>query len=1156
MDGRVIAGKYDLLRKLGAGGMAEVFLARQRGVAGFEKLVVVKRILPHLAENAEFVTMLQAEARVAADLRHPNVVSVNEVGVDDGVWYIAMEFLDGHDLARVLRESAVKGVPIPLEVAVQIVIASARGLHYAHQKKDLRGQPLNIVHRDVSPKNLHVTYDGITKVLDFGIARAVSTLGETGAGMVKGTFNYLSPEQAMGGALDARSDQFALGIVLLDVTTLSATMGKKREVPIFRQAFDGALKRPSSIVEGYPRGLEEVVLRSLRLRVEDRFASLQEMASALESFLEDARLRGSEAKTSEFLASLLPRQEMDLTLPVAEQVPAAPAPTRIEPTRMSRSNLPAEAGTLVGRKRELDAIASTFADGARLVTLLGPGGAGKSAVALHYGVTARPAYATEGGVWICDLTEARDADGVIASVGRALSVSLAPGASSADAVAQIGHALAGRGKMLVLFDTFEHVVGAGPQTVAAWMGIAPDARFLVTSRERLKLDGEQVIELSSLSLPQEGRPVTDSEAVQLFTQRAKAVRASFSISKADEPVVAQIVQELDGIPLAIELAAARMAVLTPAKLLERLPRRFELLAGAKREVSSRQATLRGAIEWSWNLLPAWEQRALAQASVFRGGFSLESAEAVIDLSGLDGSPMVFDVVQSLRDKSLLRAWEPPDLPGELRFAAYVNVREFAAEKLEQSGARAEAERRHAEHFVEASGPWIAGANRREGLELRKRIALELDNLQELLRRAGTPNPKAPADPATRAVWALHAALAIGQIAARIPMKAHLANLDLAVGAAAHDGVERTLLARVLEMRGRARRLAGRVDESLEDLEEAKSLSRQAGDRALEAQVLVQVGTSFQAKGESEDAREAVQKALLLAREAKDTEREGLAFGYLGTVLHVSGDLDRGMECYQRSLHLLRSAGNVWMEAAMSANFGAFLLQVGRYEEARAILQKGLQLAREVGERNFEANALGLIATLFHLQERYEEALIFYDQAYALQIQTGVIRSMAHVHGNRGLLHHDMERIDQARADYERAVEIARGMGDRRLLGLYLAYQAALEAEHGEAKRAAALLHEARLQHNFAQNRILLGVDDLVEGFLDLAKAREGNARAHLESARKRCATACASTPKTERHPEGGPPLVAESDEARMVLKLLERAVRKQERRLTSAGAAG
>ena len=212
-------GRYRLIRRIAQGGMAQIFLAVQRGPHGFEKVAVLKVILPELCANDDFVQMFLDEARIAANLDHNNVVRVYDFGEISGRYYIAMEHLPGEDLASILQAARRVKRQLPVEVAVDFVIGAATGLHFAHDLKDSKGKPLNIVHRDVSPSNVLVTYHGTVKLVDFGIARAESNITKTEAGTLKGKVAYVSPEQAMGEQIDRRSDIFALGVVLHELLT-------------------------------------------------------------------------------------------------------------------------------------------------------------------------------------------------------------------------------------------------------------------------------------------------------------------------------------------------------------------------------------------------------------------------------------------------------------------------------------------------------------------------------------------------------------------------------------------------------------------------------------------------------------------------------------------------------------------------------------------------------------------------------------------------------------------------------------------------------------------------------------------------------------------------------------------------------------------------
>jgi eukaryotic-like serine/threonine-protein kinase len=211
-------GPYTLLAKLATGGMAQVFLARQT-TDGQERLVVLKRILPHLAENEEFVRMFLQEARVAARLNHPGIAQIYDLGKVKDSYFIAMEYIHGEDFRRIVRQSTAEGRTLPIPLAVRMLIGACEALEFAHAKVDEAGKPLQIVHRDVSPQNLLVTFEGGVKVIDFGIAKAADSANVTRTGVLKGKYSYMSPEQAEGRRVDRRSDVFALGIILYELIT-------------------------------------------------------------------------------------------------------------------------------------------------------------------------------------------------------------------------------------------------------------------------------------------------------------------------------------------------------------------------------------------------------------------------------------------------------------------------------------------------------------------------------------------------------------------------------------------------------------------------------------------------------------------------------------------------------------------------------------------------------------------------------------------------------------------------------------------------------------------------------------------------------------------------------------------------------------------------
>jgi eukaryotic-like serine/threonine-protein kinase len=280
-------GRYTLLRSLGAGGMAELFLARADGIEGFAKLVALKRILPHKATNERFVRMLLNEARLVAGLDHPNIAQVHDIGLEHGEYFFAMEYVHGQDLARILQRAPRHR--LHLENALHIAIGVCSGLHCAHMARDSTGRPLDIVHRDVSPSNVLVSYQGAVKLVDFGVAKAATLVSETREGVIKGKYGYMSPEQCLGDALDRRSDVFAVGILLWEMTLGRRLFLFKGELASLQRIVYADAPRPSLYDPDYPPELEHIVMRALARDARQRYQSAEQLQLDLEQLALDHR---------------------------------------------------------------------------------------------------------------------------------------------------------------------------------------------------------------------------------------------------------------------------------------------------------------------------------------------------------------------------------------------------------------------------------------------------------------------------------------------------------------------------------------------------------------------------------------------------------------------------------------------------------------------------------------------------------------------------------------------------------------------------------------------------------------------------------------------------------------------------------------------------
>ncbi len=386
-------GKYELLTSIGEGGMAEVFLARQRGPLDFEKVVVIKTIHPHLAKRDEFVRMFLDEARIAAQINHPNVVQVFDLGLEGSTFFIAMEYLAGEPLTALMQAGAKSGDLLPALLAAHIVAQAAEGLHAAHELKNMAGKPLEVVHRDVSPGNIVVLYDGGVKVVDFGVAKAKGRLTQTVGQQVKGKFAYMAPEQIAGKPIDRRADLFGLGVVLWEALTSRRLYRAENDAATLQAILGRRPKPPSTVRKDVPRELDAITMRALAIDPEQRYATARELQQELNALLPSTLKEQLAAwMHARFAARLRDRQELlerlaegraveaelrtltdrlrleesaSVALPDASFTPSdvrqapLPGPSDLEPTRRRRGPLFAVAGV---------ALTALLAFGALLVT--------------------------------------------------------------------------------------------------------------------------------------------------------------------------------------------------------------------------------------------------------------------------------------------------------------------------------------------------------------------------------------------------------------------------------------------------------------------------------------------------------------------------------------------------------------------------------------------------------------------------------------------------------------------------------------------------------------------------------------------------------------------------------------------------------------------
>ena len=719
------------------------------------------------------------------------------------------------------------------------------------------------------------------------------------------------------------------------------------------------------------------------------------------------------------------------------------------------NNLPAERDGFVGRSEPLALLAAQFDGGARLVSLLGIGGIGKTRVALRYARSWLGDY--PGGAWFCDLSTARGLDGLVQAT--ALGLGLTPGPT--DPLERIGQAIAGRGNCLLIFDNFEQVARHAEASLGHWLAAAPQARFLVTSREVLGIAGEQAFALAPMGL---------REAVQLFDARALAVDSGYRPDASDKTALPLLMDLLDRLPLAIELAAARALVIPPHAMLGRMNQRFKLLAGRSGR-HDRQATMRATLDWSWDLLTAMEQSALAQLSVFDGGFTLDSAEAVIDLLAFSPTPWVTDALQGLVEKSLVR--QRPDK----RFDLLRTVQDYAAERLADTGAGA-AERRHWRHFASFNEAKATGAR-----------CADLDNLVTACRRATLAEP----DQGVHAVVAVWSALALtGPFHAIAPLVADLesrpglapglqALLHRVMAGALHhlgdlQGAERRLgqglallgrfdedsaeRAHLLCWRSEVLLRRERFDEAAATLDEASQLAQRCADDAVSLRVLNCQGSLARAQSRFELAAVAYEQGLALAQRLGDRRWQGGLLGNLGGVRHQQGRPREAMVLYLQAVELATDLGDRQFAANTGCNLGLLQHELGDSAAARLTLEAAVLAARQLGHRRLEYTALCNLGIVTEALGDQPAALDCYGQAITQAGAGGDRHSEGEFRGYLALAAARQGRHADAHTGFAAAAALLETSAGRAGLCLLHAQQALAASLAGDRQRADSLLAQA------------------------------------------------------------------------------------------------
>jgi predicted ATPase/DNA-binding SARP family transcriptional activator/Tfp pilus assembly protein PilF len=739
--------------------------------------------------------------------------------------------------------------------------------------------------------------------------------------------------------------------------------------------------------------------------------------------------------------------------------------------------LPAETTSFVGREAELATIKDLLGL-SRLLTLTGPGGSGKTRLALRAGAQASSRH--PGGVWLVELAQISRPELVVPATATAMSVREEPGRPLLDSIIA---GLAGR-DLLLIIDNCEHVVDAVAELAAALLRGCPELRILATSQSRLGLAGEATWPVPPLVLPlpdeRDPRVVAEAESVRLFCDRAALARPGFGLTAGNVGPVSEICRRLDGIPLALELAAARVNALSAGQLAARLDDRFRLLAGPGRRGLPRHRTLQAAIEWSHDLLSEAEQVCLRRLAIFAGGCTLEAAEAVCPGSPL-APELVFQTVTSLVDRSLLTAEERL---GSMRYGMLESIHQFARQKLEEAGEGAELSGRLLGWLLEfAAQADLDGPDQGAWLDL---LDSELDNFRAGLEwslagpgsAADGPGPGPPADQAgpgqveagaapepVMGPAGPEAALALaGALAPFWMVRGHIGLgrrwLDAAL-AAAGPGADRQLRAIALDGAGQLAAVHGDFAAQRVCQQESLAIWRELGDDVRVASCLGDLGAAAHISGDYPAARVMYTEALDLASRAGEAQHMARSLSGLGRLALHAGDLAAATRYYTESMARFSEVGDLRRATLILGNLGVVALDQGDPVLAAARLEEHLGNARKLGDRKLIGGALTNLGMIAHNAGDLDRAARQHAEALDLAEQVGDRRLAAVALTNLGLTALARKDFDAARAFHRRSLELAEAIGERRCVAESLEGIAEADTAEGNPERAAVLFGASR-----------------------------------------------------------------------------------------------
>lgn len=941
---------FDDAREIGRGGFGVVYRCTQ---AGLDRAVAVKVLTADLDEEnrARFFREQRAMGRLTG---HPNIVGVLQVGTTDtGRPYLVMPYHRQGSVDTKIRENG----PLDLEEVLRLGVKMSGALETAHR--------LGILHRDVKPANILLTDYGEPALTDFGIAHIADGF-KTATGTVTGSPAFTAPEVLGGEPPSPASDVYGLGATLFSALTGHAAFERRSGEQVVAQFLRiTAQPMPDMREQGFPDDVCAVIEKAMSRDPRDRPST-----TVLGEKLRELQVRRG-----------LSVDEMALRAePGAEPRDPQPPSTRWRPptspvARRADRNLPLELTSFVGRRTELAEVKNLLSV-SRLVTLTGIGGVGKTRLALRVASNVQRDFAD--GVWLVELGELHDESLVVGAVAAELGVR---DQSSRPVTEILVEFLATRTLLLVL-DNCEQVIDAVAGLAEVLLRACPQLRILTTSREPLGIGGESVLRVSPLAVPDPDREpslrgLPRYDALTLFAERAAAAVRGFEITEENKATVSRICQRLEGLPLAIELAAARLRAMSPEQILQRLDDRYTLLTSGSRGAPTRQQTLRWSIDWSYDLCTPLEQKLWGRLSVFAGSFELDAAE---EICGGDLTPEeLLDTLGSLVDKSILIREESDTV---VHFRLLETLRDYGREKISNAGGYEMLRRRHRDWYqqlaLDAAAGWVSPRQ----LEFIDRLDRERPNLREALEYCLSDNDGGAAAGLRMATALYHFSLTRGLYTE----SRHWLDSFLALDA----GKPTAERIRAIHADSLLAVVQGDLLAATALVEEGRALVEQITDPL--AHALLDQANAMLAlyRNDLPRAISGLESALAVFDIRGDLPLQVGVLQILGLGYELLDESTRSVGCYEKALSISESHGESVYQSYTLWAMGVAVWRQGDQDRAVTLLGQALQLTEQVNDPLTCAACLEVLAWIAAADSNPRRAAVLMGAAEELGHSVGSI----------------------------------------------------------------------------------------------------------------------------------------------------------------------